>query len=92
MLVHFTCLQIICKYYGENIRLQTLRSLCEINKVGVSILGISDAAEKIGFRTLASRIDLGGYSPRPFAACTDLVVCKPDPLAAALASVIFTTG
>lgn len=48
-----TCLQIIAKYYGKNYNLQTLRSTSGITKEGVSLLGISEAAESIGFRTLA---------------------------------------
>ena len=46
-----TCLRIIAKYYGKNFSLQSLRDKCHINREGVSLLGISDAAEKIGFRT-----------------------------------------
>lgn len=51
-----TCLRMVAKYYGRNIRVQTLRKLCEINKDGVSLLGISDAAEKIGFRTVGAKL------------------------------------
>lgn len=47
-----TCLRMVAKHYGRNYKTQTLRQLCEINKEGVSLLGISDAAEKIGFRSL----------------------------------------
>lgn len=52
-----TCLRMIAKHYGRNFRAQTLRQLCEINKEGVSLLGISDAAEKIGFRTLGVKLN-----------------------------------
>ncbi len=48
-----TCLYIISKHYGRNFSIEKLRELTEIGKEGVNILGISDAAEKIGFRTLA---------------------------------------
>lgn len=48
-----TCLYIISMQYGRNFSLEKLRELTEIGKEGVNILGISDAAEKIGFRTLA---------------------------------------
>ena len=50
------CLRIIAKYYGKNYSLQTLRDYCHINREGVSLLGISDAAEKIGFRTMGVKI------------------------------------
>lgn len=46
-----TCLRMIAKFYGKNYSLQTLRDKCHITKEGVSMLGISDAAESIGFRT-----------------------------------------
>lgn len=47
-----TCLRMIAKYYGKNYSLQTLRSKCEINREGVSLLGIGNAAESIGLRSL----------------------------------------
>lgn len=51
-----TCLRMIAKYYGRSIRQEQLRSYCQISKEGVSLLGISEAAERIGLRTLAARI------------------------------------
>jgi len=51
-----TCLRMIAKHYGRNYKQRTLNNLCEINKEGVSLLGISDAAEKIGFRSLGVKI------------------------------------
>lgn len=53
-----TCLRIIAKYYGKNISLQTLREKSFITRQGVSMLGISEAAESIGFRTQGVRISL----------------------------------
>lgn len=52
-----TCLRIVTKYYGRNYKAQTLRQLCEISKEGVSLLGISYAAEKIGFRCLGVKLN-----------------------------------
>jgi ATP-binding cassette subfamily B protein len=46
----------VAKHYGRNFKVQTLRKLCEINREGVSLLGMSDAAEKIGFRTLGVKL------------------------------------
>jgi ATP-binding cassette subfamily B protein len=54
-----TCLRMIARHYGRNIKTQTLRNLCEINREGVSLLGMSDAAEKIGFRTLGVKLNAG---------------------------------
>ncbi|TDO20844.1 ATP-binding cassette subfamily B protein [Pedobacter duraquae] len=53
-----TCLRMVAKYYGKNFSLQRLREISGINKEGVSLLGISEAAEKIGFRTIGSRLML----------------------------------
>jgi ATP-binding cassette subfamily B protein len=52
-----TCLRMIAKYYGRNYSLQTLREKSFITREGVSMLGISDAAESIGFHTTGVRID-----------------------------------
>lgn len=51
-----TCLRMIAKYYKKNYSLQTLRERSFITREGVSMLGISDAAEFIGFRTLGAKI------------------------------------
>lgn len=53
-----TCLRMVAKYYGKNFSLQRLREISGINKEGVSLLGISEAAEKIGFRTTGARLGL----------------------------------
>ncbi|TAG14425.1 MAG: peptidase domain-containing ABC transporter [Sphingobacteriia bacterium] len=51
-----TCLYMISRYYGRVIALEKLRELSEIGKEGVSLLGISDAAEKIGLQTTALKL------------------------------------
>lgn len=51
-----TCLRMIAKYYDKHYSLQTLREYSHITREGVSLKGINDAAEKIGFRTLGSKI------------------------------------
>lgn len=57
-----TCLRMVAKHYGKNFNLQRLRDISGINREGVSLLGISEAAEKIGFRTTGSRITLSQLS------------------------------
>ena len=52
-----SCLRMIAQYYGRKYSLQTLRERCYITRMGVSMLGISDAAESIGFRTLGVKTD-----------------------------------
>lgn len=51
-----TSLRIIAQHYGHHYSLQTLRERCHITREGVSLLGISDAAESIGFRTTGVKI------------------------------------
>lgn len=46
-----SCLRMIARYYGKTLSLESLRSGCHITREGVSLLGISDAAESLGFRT-----------------------------------------
>lgn len=52
-----TCLKIIAKHYGNTISLQQVRQLSETTREGSSLLGLSGAAEKIGFRSLGVKID-----------------------------------
>ena len=51
-----TCLRMIAKYYGRSYTLQTLREKSYITRVGVSLKGISEAAECIGFRTVGAKL------------------------------------
>ncbi|MDB5158322.1 MAG: Toxin translocation ATP-binding protein [Mucilaginibacter sp.] len=53
-----TCLRMVAKHYGRNFKIQTLRTLCDINYNGVSLLGISIASERIGFRSLGAKLDI----------------------------------
>ncbi|MGN7709451.1 peptidase domain-containing ABC transporter [Chryseobacterium sp. 22543] len=52
-----TCLRIVSKYYGKSISLQQIRSLSETTREGSSLLGLSDAAENLGFRSMGVQID-----------------------------------
>lgn len=51
-----TCLKIIAKFYGKTFDIQKLRELSETTRQGSTLLSLSEAAESIGFRTLAARI------------------------------------
>lgn len=51
-----TCLRIVAKHFGRHYNLETLRELTWKSREGVSLLTISDAAEKIGFRTQGARL------------------------------------
>jgi len=48
----------IAKYYGMEYSAEMLRQHCHITRNGVSMLGISEAAEYLGFRTLGVRITM----------------------------------
>ena len=53
-----TCLRMVAKHYGKLYNLETLRNRSSIGREGVSMLGISDAAESIGFRTMGVRVSI----------------------------------
>ena len=46
-----TCIRMVAKHYGKAIRLDILRHHSGLSKDGVSLLGIVEAAENIGFKT-----------------------------------------
>ncbi|WP_113651334.1 peptidase domain-containing ABC transporter [Pedobacter namyangjuensis] len=52
-----TCLRIIAKHYNKSIPLQQIRTLSETTREGSGLLGLSNAAEHLGFRTLGVKID-----------------------------------
>ncbi len=47
-----SCLRMIAKFYGKSYSLHTLREKSYLSRDGVSMMGISEAAESIGFRTM----------------------------------------
>lgn len=51
-----TCLRMIACFYGQTYSIEFLREMTHISKMGVSMLGISETAEKIGFRTIGARL------------------------------------
>jgi ATP-binding cassette, subfamily B, bacterial len=51
-----TCLRMVARHYGRVYSLERLRQLSYLDREGVSLQGISDAAEKIGFRTLGVKV------------------------------------
>jgi ATP-binding cassette subfamily B protein len=50
-----TCLRMVSSYYGRDYSLDTLRRMTFASVTGVSMLGISKAAEQLGFRTVGGR-------------------------------------
>lgn len=51
-----SCLKMVSGFYKRSFSLETLRKKCFITKEGVSFLGLSEAADSLGFRTLGVKI------------------------------------
>ena len=51
-----TSLRIICEFYGKTFSLEYLRQLTNTTRLGSSLLGISEAAEKLGLRTIGAKL------------------------------------
>lgn len=51
-----TCLRMVAAFYGKHYSLEGLREKSFITREGVSMLGISEAAEKIGFRSICVQV------------------------------------
>lgn len=52
-----TCIKIIAKHYGKLINTQQLRTLSETTRSGSSLLGLSEAVESMGFRSLGVKLN-----------------------------------
>lgn len=62
------CLRMVAMHYGRHYTFEYLRQLSYLDRDGVSLSGISDAAEKIGLRTLGVKVGfrrLGDDIPLP---------------------------
>lgn len=60
-----TCIKIIAKHYGKTINTQELRQLSETTRQGSSLMGLSDAAELIGFRSLGLKLAFNKLKDAP---------------------------
>ncbi len=66
-----TCLRMIAKFHGKEYPIDFLRQKSNITRTGVSLAGISEAAEDIGFHTMAVSLDfdtLESEAPLPLIA------------------------
>ncbi len=52
------CLQMICVHYGKKYSQDFLSNICYATTEGVSLLGIKDAAIKLGFYTISGRLTI----------------------------------
>lgn len=50
------CLKMVARYYGRQLSLPSLREKSYITREGVSFLGLSEAAEAVGLRTIGVRV------------------------------------
>ena len=53
-----TCLRMVAKFHGKHYNIDNLRESAGYGKEGVTLLGLSEAAEKIGFRSRGVQITL----------------------------------
>ncbi|EPR73020.1 ABC transporter ATP-binding protein [Winogradskyella psychrotolerans RS-3] len=60
-----TCLKIIAKFYNRTISIQKLRAISETTRIGSSLLGLSEASEKLGFRSLGVKLTLERIEEAP---------------------------
>ncbi|MEL6810851.1 MAG: peptidase domain-containing ABC transporter [Bacteroidota bacterium] len=60
-----TCIKIVAKHYGKSIDTQQLRTLSETTREGSSLLGLSEAAETLGFRTLGIKLSFAKLCEAP---------------------------
>jgi len=51
-----SCLKMVAGFYKINFSLESLRKKCYITREGVSFLGLSEAADSLGFRTIGVKI------------------------------------
>lgn len=60
-----TCIKIIAKHYGKAINTQQLRKLSETTREGSSLLGLSDAVESMGFKSLGIKLSFNKLLEAP---------------------------
>ena len=51
-----TCLRMIAAHYGRELPLQRIRSMSKTTREGSSLLGLSTAAEDLGFHTAGVKL------------------------------------
>ena len=49
-------LRMVCAHFGRDFSQAAIRELCQVGRAGVNLLGISEAAERLGLRSLAVRL------------------------------------
>ncbi|MEL7162445.1 MAG: cysteine peptidase family C39 domain-containing protein, partial [Bacteroidota bacterium] len=59
------CLQMVAKHYGKSVSMGQLRQYSAYSKKGVSLKGISVAAEQLGFKTLGAKVSVSQLKKAP---------------------------
>lgn len=52
-----TCLRMIASHHGKNIPIDKIRKLADTTQLGSNLLGLSKAAEKLGFTSFGAKLD-----------------------------------
>ncbi len=60
-----TCLKIIAKHYKKTLSVQYIRNISETIRSGSSLLNLSNAAEKLGIRSLGVKITINDLKEAP---------------------------
>lgn len=63
-----TCIRIVARYYGKKVPLKTLRELCDVGRMGISLRDIMQCTRKLGFRSEAVKIHLADVERMPLPA------------------------
>lgn len=64
-----SCLAMIVKYYGGSFNINSIRTDCALNREGVSLLGISKAAEELGFKSVGGRLSFSSLASEALLPC-----------------------
>lgn len=59
------CLHMVCKFHGKDYSLDYLSDLCNAGVDGVSMLGISEAAKKLGMNTMCGKLHISQLAECP---------------------------
>lgn len=63
-----TCVRMIARHFGKKVTVQSLRALCEMNRLGMSIADILDCFKAIGMRGEVVRIGIEDFYRMPLPA------------------------
>ena len=62
-------LAMIVKHYGGCFNINSIRTDCALNREGVSLLGISKAAEELGFKSVGGRLSFSSLASEALLPC-----------------------